>query len=488
MSPSSVPNGTSGPSLRNGSTVHHAEEASSFNHDHSSSASPPVLIAIVGMSCRFSGDVNSPEKLWELCEACKDGWSPIPEARFDIKSLYHPDKEKQGRTHVVGGYFLNEDVALFDAAFFNFSGEVASSTDPQFRLLLEAVYEATEDAGMPIEKLAGSNTSVFTGCFNKDYHELQTKDPEVLPHSFMADTGTAMHSNRISHFYDLQGPSTSIDTGCSAGLVALHQGCQSIRCGESNISVVGAASTLLSPDSFIAASSLGALGGDGRCYAWDTRAQGFGRGERVAALIPKPLDAALKDGDHVHAAIRESGVNQDGKTTTISSPSADAQIKLIQECYKRAGLDLSDTGYVEAHMTGTPAGDPIEAAALASTFGKSRATHDPIIVGSVKTNVGHTEPVSGLAAVIKAAFVLKNGLIPPNLNYEKTNPSIHLKEWRVDGIDPMAPGQGASRFYQPHIIMEPAPKTHAKLNGALPSENGTQDSGKSHIYIFSAKH
>lgn len=169
---------------------------------------------------------------------------------------------------------------------------------------------------------------------------------------------------------------------------------------------------------------------EGRCYAWDARAQGYGRGEGVAALILKSLDAAIRDGDRVHAVIRDTGLNQDGKTTTITSPSMAAQVKLIETCYKRAGLDFSDTGYVEAHMTGTKIGDAAEAEALAKTFGKSQAC-DPILVGSVKTNIGHTEAVSGLAAIIKTAFALKHGQIAPNLNYEETNPKISLDEWHL---------------------------------------------------------
>lgn len=173
------------------------------------------------------------------------------------------------------------------------------------------------------------------------------------------------------------------------------------------------------------------IGADGKCYAWDARAHGYGRGEGVATLVLKRLEAAVKDGDHVHAVIREIGLNQDGKTATITSPSVEAQIKLIKQCYQRAGLNLSDTGYVEAHMTGTQVGDVAEAEALARTFGKSRDPHDPMLVSSVKTNVGHTEPVSGLAAVIKTALAMKNRQIPPNVNYEIPNPNIPLQEWNL---------------------------------------------------------
>ncbi|KAI1827695.1 hypothetical protein F4861DRAFT_492206 [Xylaria intraflava] len=383
------------------------------------------------MSCRFSGGATSPSKLWDMCINARSGWSEIPENRFNVHSLYHPDRERPGRSNVTGAHFLDEDVSLFDAGFFSFSADVAAAMDPQVRLLLETVYEASENAGIPIEKLAGSNTSVFSGAYTKDFAESCMKDSETLPVSFITGTGTAMLSNRISHFFDLQGASVTVDTGCSSGLTALSLGVSSIRSGESNMSIVGASSMLLNPDMFIAGSTQSMLGPDGKCYAWDSRAQGYGRGEGTAALVLKPLDAALHDGDNIQAVIREIRLNQDGKTTTITSPSAAAQEALIRECYERAGLDLSETAYVEAHMTGTPTGDPIEAEALARTFGKSRQPGDPVIVGSVKTNVGHTEAVSGLAAIIKATLVLQNRTIPPHLNYEKTNPKIPLKDWNL---------------------------------------------------------
>lgn len=343
---------------------------------------------------------------------------------------------------------------------------------------------------------------------------MQTKDAEVLPHAFLAGTGTAMIANRLSHFYDLQGPSMSIDTGCSAGIVAIHQGCQSIRSGESDISIVGAASTLLTQDAFISASSIGAIGAEGKCFAWDERAHGYGRGEGVATMILQPLDAALKAGKQVHAVIRDSGLNQDGKTTTITSPSADAQVKLIRECYKRAGFNMSDTGYVEAHMTGTAAGDPIEAEAISRTFGQSRAEDDPINVGSVKTNLGHTEPVSGLAAVMKTVYALKNQTIPPNLNYAVTNPAIDLKGGHLQVPITASPwprnkllrasvnnfGYGGTNG---HVILDPSPtdqeiwdsKLIANGDAVTPDDSVVIPDGpasepeddKSFVYLLSAK-
>ncbi|KAI1412829.1 hypothetical protein F5Y13DRAFT_199683 [Hypoxylon sp. FL1857] len=458
---------------------------------------PNQPIAIVGMACRFPGDATSPSKLWDLCADGRDAWSEIPQDRFDVKSLYDANSEKIGRSHVIGGHFLKEDVARFDAGFFNFPADVACSMDPQIRLLLESVYEGTEDAGIPLEKLAGSNTSVFVGCYGKDYQEIQTRDPESMPTPFQTTNFTTMFANRVSHFYDLQGASMTIDTACSAGLVALHQGCQAIRSGESDMSIIGASSLMLSQDMFIAMSSIQLLGPEGRCYAWDARAQGYGRGEGVAVLVLKSVDAAVRDGDRIHAVIRGSGLNQDGKTPTITSPSMEAQVKLINTCYSNAGLDLSEIGYVEAHMTGTQMGDYIEAKALATTFGMN-TNDEPILVGSVKTSIGHTEPVSGLAAIIKTALSLKHGQIAPNMNYEEKNPRIKLEEWNLKVPTELTPwprgkpfrasinnfGYGGSNS---HVILERAPATQPQTNRHTAYRDGVHSPNAYRVCLLSAK-
>lgn len=240
-------------------------------------------------------------------------------------------------------------------------------------------------------------------------------------------------------------------------------------------------------------------GADGRCYAWDTRAEGYGRGEGVAALVLKSLDAALRDGDQIHTVIRTTGLNQDGRTKTITSPSVDAQVRLIQDCYRRVGLDPADTGYIEAHMTGTQTGDAAEAEALALSFGRSRAaaTRDPVLVTGVKTNIGHTEPVSGLAAIIKTAFAMKNRLIAPNLNYATGNPKIPLDEWHLQVPTALAPwpedmklrasinnfGYGGSNA---HVILEAAPE---RPSASLTNGNGSHDAGAGthRVYTLSAK-
>lgn len=289
-------------------------------------------------------------------------------------------------------------------------------------------------AGLPLSQVAGSQTSVFSGIFTHDYHEGLVRDEDKLPRFMLVGTWNPMASNRISHFFDFRGASMTLETGCSTTLVALHQAMQSLRSREADMSVVTGSNVMLNPDQFKAIGSLGMLSPDGRSYAFDARANGYGRGEGVATVIIKRLSDALAAGDPVRAVIRETALNQDGKTDTITTPSGAAQEELMRECYRRAGLDPRGTQYFEAHGTGTQAGDPIEAQAMANVFGAGEGRDDEanyLRIGSVKSNVGHTEAASGLAAVIKGVLSLENGLIPPSVNYQTPNPKLKLDEWRL---------------------------------------------------------
>lgn len=286
--------------------------------------------------------------------------------------------------------------------------------------------------------MAGTNTSVFAGSFFHDYNEMHMRDPETLPRALLVSVGAAMAANRLSHFYDLRGASQTIDTGCSTTLTAFHQACQSIQAGDSDMSVISASNVILNPDNFMVMSSA-FLSEAGRSYAFDSRASGYGRGEGSATVVIKRLDHALRDKDPIRAVVRATALNQDGKTETITTPSQEAQAALIRECYKKAGLNPADTTYFEAHGTGTPTGDPIEAGAVASGFSQDGARPSPLKIGSVKTNVGHTETVSGLASIIKVVMALQHKQIPPNVNFEKPNPAIPFDEYRIqvsffDGI------------------------------------------------------
>ncbi|KAL1881223.1 Type I Iterative PKS [Diaporthe australafricana] len=392
-------------------------------------ASEPI--AIIGLSCKFAGDASNAENLWKMLAEAKSAWSEIPESRFNSKGVYHPDPEKVGGVAVKGAYFLDLDPAVFDAGFFNFSAETASTLDPQFRLQLESVYEALENAGLTLESIAGSNTSAFAGAFFHDYWHSFTRDDQDLPRFLLTGNGAAMAANRISHFFDFRGASMTIDTGCSTTLVALHQAVQSLRTGEAEMSVVGGSNLMLTPDNFKGLGSLGFLSADGKSYAFDSRANGYARGEGVATIVLKRLKDAVAAGDPIRAVVRQTCLNQDGKTETITSPSQAAQEALIRECYQRAGLDPRDTQYFEAHGTGTKTGDPIEARAVAAVFQPGRCEEQPLRIGSVKTNLGHTEPTSGLASIIKVVLALERGIIPPTINFEQPNEKLHLDEWHM---------------------------------------------------------
>ncbi|KAB8221883.1 hypothetical protein BDV33DRAFT_229960 [Aspergillus novoparasiticus] len=427
-------------------------------------------IAIIGLSCKFAGDATSPAKFWSLLEEGRSAWSEIPSSRFNPKGAYHPSREKLSTSHIRGGHFLQEDLGLFDAAFFGFSTETASTLDPQFRLQLESVYEALENAGLSLSQVAGSNTSVFAGTFFHDYRDALIRDEDNLPRSFITGIGSAMASNRISHFFDLRGASMTIDTGCSTTLVALCQAVENLRSRGSDMSIVGGANVLLNPDNFKALGSFGFLSPDGKCFAFDERANGYGRGEGVATIVIKRLKDAVAAGDPIRAIIRESVLNQDGKTESLTSPSQDAQEALMRHCYAKAGIEPGQTQYFEAHGTGTATGDPIEARAILSVFQSHRRREDEALrIGSVKTNIGHTEATSGLASVIKVVMAMEKGVLPPSINFEKPNPQLALDDWRLKVVTelekwPVAPGQtmraSVNNFgyggSNAHIIMEDA--------------------------------
>lgn len=294
-------------------------------------------------------------------------------------------------------------------------------------------------AGLTLTDVAGSSTSVFAGVFFHDYKESMARDPDNLPRFQPTGTGAAMAANRISHFFDLRGASISLDTGCSTTLVALHQAVQSLRTRQCDMSIVGGSNLMLSPDNFKTMSSIGFLSPDGKSFAFDSRANGYGRGEGVATIIIKRLSDAVAAGDPIRAVIRETSLNQDGKTETITSPSSAAQEALLRDCYRSAGLDPRETQYFEAHGTGTPTGDPIEARAIAAMLGKGRLPEQPLRIGSVKTGIGHTEPTSGLASIIKVVLSMEQGLIPPSINFQKPNPKLALEDWRLKVVTEAEP-------------------------------------------------
>ena len=290
--------------------------------------------------------------------------------------------------------------------------------------MLECTYEAFENAGIPFQSLIGQDVGSFVGASESDYQKLILKDTETMPNFTETGNQAAIQAARLSYFFGLRGPCLTVDTACSSGLTALHLACQSIRTGESRQAIVGCSHLNLLPDWLIAKSNIRLLSSEGRSFAFDDRADGYGPGEGTAVLVLKPLQDAIRDGDAVRAVIRNTGINQDGRTQGMTMPSEEAQTNLARATYKKAGLDPADTTYVEAHGTGTAVGDPIEAGAIQSVLGENRSAEKPLYLGSVKSNIGHLEGASGIASVIKTTMMLEKGIILPNSGYLNGNPGI----------------------------------------------------------------
>ncbi|KAA6407229.1 MAG: hypothetical protein FRX48_09031 [Lasallia pustulata] len=390
-------------------------------------------IAIIGSGCRFPGGSDSPSKLWELLRQPRDLLSQIPASRFSAKAFYHPDALYHGHSNVQDSYLLSEDPRRFDAQFFGIKPVEANAVDPQQRILLETVYESLESAGLTVDGLQGSNTGVYVGLMCGDYEAMLLRDFSTIPTYHATGTARSIMSNRISYFFDWHGPSMTLDTACSSSLVAVHQAVQVLRAGDSDVALACGSNLLLGPENYVAESKLQMLSPQSRSRMWDQGADGYARGDGVAAIVLKTLSAALRDGDHIECLIRETGINQDGRTKGITMPSATAQAALIRQTYAKAGLDPQNKHdrcqYFEAHGTGTPAGDPVEAEAICTAFfgGATTAednTRERLYVGSIKTVVGHTEGTAGLAALLKASLALQNATIPPNMLFNRLNPAV----------------------------------------------------------------
>lgn len=384
-------------------------------------------IAIVGSSCRFAGPATSPSKLWELLKEPRDVLSKID--RFDADHFYHPDGHHHGTSNVRHAYMLEQDAKAFDASFFSIQAGEAESIDPQQRLMLETIYEGLESAGLTLDGLQGSDTAMFSAVMCEDASGIAFHDNESIPKYAATGTARSMLANRMSYFFNWNGPSMTIDTACSSSLVAVHQAVLSLRAGESRIAVAAGTNIILSPRNFIAESNLNMLSPDGRSRMWDANANGYARGEGVASVVLKTLTQALADGDTIECIIRETGVNQDGRTPGITMPSSNAQCDLIRSTYRKAGLDLTKSSdrpqFFEAHGTGTKAGDPQEARAIYNAFfADTGITEEILNVGSIKTVVGHTEGTAGIAGLLKASLAIQNKTVPPNMLFETLNPDL----------------------------------------------------------------
>ncbi|KAL9598452.1 MAG: hypothetical protein Q9219_004488 [cf. Caloplaca sp. 3 TL-2023] len=390
-------------------------------------------IAIVGIGCRLPGGVKSAVDFWNLLLEERSGQGDVPPERWNIDAFYHPNGgEKIGSMSMRGGYFIHEDFRKFENSFFGINNVEATYMDPQQRKLLEITYECLENAGVPIENIRGSNTGVFAGSFTMDYWMTQTREPDYLHRYHATGTGTTILSNRISHALNLNGPSFTLDTGCSSSLYALHQACSALEANECDAAIVAASNLLQSPEQQLGTMKAGVLSPTGTCHTFDMTADGYGRADGLGAIYLKTLSKAIADGDPIRALIRGTAVNSNGKTQGISLPSADGQEAVMRKAYAKAGLsNFNDTEYIECHGTGTPVGDPIEVEAVSRVFKRKDATQAPLLIGSVKTNMGHSEATSGLTSIIKAVLCLENARIPATIGVKTINPQIKVDEWGV---------------------------------------------------------
>ncbi|MEU5266200.1 type I polyketide synthase [Amycolatopsis sp. NPDC021455] len=386
-------------------------------------------LAVVGMACRFPGEIHSPEEFWRFLVEGRSAVSRIPEGRWDAYATGPDNAAALART-TQAGHFLS-DIAGFDADFFGISPREAIEMDPQQRIMLEVAWEALERAGIPPHTLAGTDTGVFVGVGTDDYGRRLLEDlPNIQAWTGIGASLCAV-PNRISYTLDLRGPSIAVDTACSASLAAFHLACESLRLGETPLVLVGGVMLMAGPGLTMVLDAAGAISPDGESKAFAEGADGYGRGEGCGALVLKRLADAERDGDPVLAVVRGSGVHQDGRTNGIMAPSREAQAHLLRRTWERAGLDPATADFVEAHGTGTRMGDPIEAGAMAEVFGAGRPAGAECLIGSVKTNIGHLEAGSGVAGLIKAVLALGHGVVPPSRYADRPNPAI---PWAESGL------------------------------------------------------
>lgn len=428
-----------------------------------------AALAIVGIGCRFPGGVSTHASFLAMLREGRQGIGDIPADRIDLKRYYDPMLRMPGKTSARHGGYL-PDIDQFDAEFFGLSPREAERMDPQQRLLLETSWEAFEDAGLDVTRLRGGKVGVFLGQWVSDFEQRLFQHPEELDFPMTLGSGRYALSGRISYLLGFNGPSMTIDTACSSSLVAVHLALQSLRSGESDVAIAGGVNVILGPHIHIAYSQGGMMAPDGQCKFGDDRADGYVRSEGAGIVALKRLEDALRDGDRIHAVIRGSAVNNDGASSgSMGRPSMDGQRAAIESALADAGVDHIEIGYVEAHGTGTPAGDRIEIGALGAALGEGRSRDAPLLVGSVKTNIGHTESAAGVAGLIKATLAVREGEIPASLNFE--TPS-QLVDWDAAAVEvardarawaepPASRKAGVNGFgisgTNAHVIIEGAP-------------------------------
>ncbi|MFT4670912.1 MAG: amino acid adenylation domain-containing protein [Pseudohongiellaceae bacterium] len=405
-------------------------------------------IAVIGVGCRFPGGANSAESFWSLLKNSDDSISDIPKERWDIDDYYDANPDAAGKMYCRKGGFL-DGIDLFDATLFGISPREANHMDPQQRLLLETTWEAFEDAGLALDKIKESQTGVFVGVTSTEYGNRLTADVnQIDPYSITGNTANTA-AGRLSYFYGLHGPAMAVDTACSSSLVAVHLACQSLRSGESRMALAAGVNLILDPMGTIAASRSRMLSADGKCKTFDASADGYVRGEGCGVVVLKPLADAEKDGNTILAVIRGSAVNQDGSSSGLTVPNGPIQEALIRDALFQARLQPEDVSYLEAHGTGTPLGDPLELQAANTAYRSGQESlevkPEALLVGSVKTNLGHLESAAGIAGLIKVILSLKHKQIPSHLNFKSPNPHIPWSELNVKVPTCMTPWPKSAR-------------------------------------------
>ncbi|GMU10212.1 SDR family NAD(P)-dependent oxidoreductase [Corallococcus caeni] len=447
-------------------------------------------VAIIGMSARFPGARNLDE-YWSHLAAGVDSVTEIPPERWDIQRYYDPDPKKKERSYSKWGGFLS-DIDKFDPLFFSISPAEARLMDPQQRLFLQESWKALEDAGYSPEQLSKARCGVYVGVMNNDYNRLVgLADPDRSPALQLLGNSNSILAARIAYLLNLKGPALALDTACSSSLVATHLAVRSLLAGDVDLMLAGGVTLYITEDPYIQMSKAGMLSPNGRCRAFDDRADGFVPGEGVGVVVLKRLADALRDGDHVYGVIRGSGTNQDGKTNGISAPSSDAQTELELQVYQRAGISPESVTYVEAHGTGTKLGDPIEVEALTEAFSRYTDRKQFCFLGSVKSNLGHTSAAAGVAGLIKVLLSFQHRQLPPSLHFERQNSNIDfaatpfvvntaLRDWTVPGNGPRRAALSGFAFSgtNAHVLLEEAPARHG-----LPREAR----GTARLVVFSGK-
>src|SRR5882757_6069529 len=433
------------------------------------SAAEPI--AVVGVGCRFPGNVTGPERFWELLTNGGDAITEVPADRWDVDAFYDPDPSAPGRMTTRWGGFIS-DAAEFDAEFFGIAPREAEAMDPQQRVLLEVGWEALEHAGIRPDSLNGTRTGVIAGLSTWDYAIVNIESRAAIDAYLSTGIPHSTAVGRISYSLGLRGPAVAVDTACSSSLVAVHLACQSLRLGETDLALAGGTQLNLSPFTSIALSKWSALSPAGRCKTFDASADGFVRGEGCGVVVLKRLADATRDGDRVLAVVRGSAINQDGRSNGMTAPNAAAQREVITTALRLADATADSVNYIETHGTGTVLGDPIEFEALAATYGLVKGQSDgTCALGSVKTNIGHLEAAAGVAGFIKLVLTVQRGRIPRNLHFTRWNPAIDASATRLFVPTESAPWPAAksprrgavSSFglsgTNAHIVIEQAPDT-----------------------------